>query len=122
MRLRPSHEKWMDNSFKNIALLMAASVAALLISILLVVFLESRQALNEYGINFLITSEWDPINNRYGAFTAIYGTIVSSLAALAIAIPLGLGTAIFLTEDFFPRKFRFAIGIMVESIGHYELL
>ncbi len=117
LKLRPSYEKWMDKGFKNITTVMAATVAAVLITILVVVFFESREAINQYGINFIVTSDWDPINNKYGAFTAIYGTIVSSLAALIIAIPLGLGTAIFITEDFFPEKIRFVIGLMVELLA-----
>ena len=54
------------------------------------------------------------IRDRYGAFTAIYGTLVTSFLSLLITIPLGVGTAIFITEDFVPKVFREIIGSFVE--------
>ena len=55
LRVRPAYEKWMDISFKNIALVMACALAAILFYILIVVFLESREAIYKYGIDFLFT-------------------------------------------------------------------
>ncbi len=117
LRLRSSSDKWIDSGFKNLSVAMAATVAIVLFSILLVVFLESKASIQNYGLNFLITSEWDPINNRYGAFTAIYGTVVTSLVSLLIAIPLGIGTAILLTEQILPRQITEIIGLMVELLA-----
>ena len=117
LRLRSSSDKWIDSGFKNISVAMAATVAIVLFSILLVVFLESKASIQNYGLNFLITSEWDPINNRYGAFTAIYGTVITSLVSLLIAIPLGIGTAILLTEQILPRQITEIIGLMVELLA-----
>jgi phosphate transport system permease protein len=57
------------------------------------------------------------VNERYGAFTAIYGTLVSSLLALLLAVPLGIGTAIFITEDLLPSRLREFIGMMVELLA-----
>jgi phosphate transport system permease protein len=70
-----------------------------------------------FGLNFLTTSSWDPVNGTYGAFTAIYGTLVSSLLSLLIAVPLGVGTAIFITENLIPKVLRDAIGLMVELLA-----
>jgi len=117
LRLRSSSDKWIDSGFKNLSVAMAATVAIVLFSILLVVFLESKASIQNYGLNFLITSEWDPINNRYGAFTAIYGTVITSLVSLLIAIPLGIGTAILLTEQILPRQITETIGLMVELLA-----
>jgi len=117
LRLRSSSDKWIDSGFKNISVAMAATVAIVLFSILLVVFLQSKASIQNYGLNFLITSEWDPINNRYGAFTAIYGTVITSLVSLLIAIPLGIGTAILLTEQILPRQITEIIGLMVELLA-----
>ena len=117
LRLRSSSDKWIDSGFKNLSVAMAATVAIVLFSILLVVFLESKASIQNYGLNFLITSEWDPINNRYGAFTAIYGTVITSLVSLLIAIPLGIGTAILLTEQVLPRQITEIIGLMVELLA-----
>ena len=117
LRLRSSSDKWIDSGFKNLSVAMAATVAIVLFSILLVVFLQSKASIQNYGLNFLITSEWDPINNRYGAFTAIYGTVITSLVSLLIAIPLGIGTAILLTEQILPRQITEIIGLMVELLA-----
>ncbi len=96
---------------------MASMVAVLLFSILLVVFFESTEAMGRYGLKFLITSEWNPVTDEYGAFTAIYGTITTSLISLIIAVPLGVGTAIFITENIIPRNIRNLIGLMVELLA-----
>ena len=70
-----------------------------------------------FGLSFLTISSWDPVNEQYGAFTAIYGTLVTSILSLSIAIPLGVGTAIFITEDLIPSSVREAIGLMVELLA-----
>ncbi len=96
---------------------MAIILALLLISIFVVVYLESRESIDRYGFNFLITSEWDPVNSKYGAFTAIYGTLITSIIALLAAIPLGVGTAILLTENILPKQFSEVIGLMIELLA-----
>ena len=96
---------------------MASMVAIVLISILTVVFWESTESMGKYGLKFLVTSNWNPVTNDYGAFTAIYGTLVTSFASLIIAIPLGVGTAIFITENIIPKQIRNVIGLMVELLA-----
>ncbi|MAR52060.1 MAG: phosphate ABC transporter permease subunit PstC [Propionibacteriaceae bacterium] len=117
LRSRPPSEKFVDICFKNLVLIMASMVAIVLISILLVVFWGSLDSMGRYGLNFLITSNWNPVEDQYGAFTAIYGTLVTSLLALLIAVPLGVGTAIFITENIIPEKARNVIGLMVELLA-----
>ena len=92
-------------------------VAVVLLGILLVVLQGSREAMASFGLSFLSTSAWDPVNGDYGAFIAIYGTLVSSLLSLVIAVPLGVGTAIFITEDLIPRRLRDLIGLLVELLA-----
>jgi phosphate transport system permease protein len=58
----------------------------------------SLLALRKFGWKFLISSEWDPVNEQFGALPFIFGTLVSSLIALTIAAPLSIATAVFLTE------------------------
>ena len=70
-----------------------------------------------YGWQFLITSNWNPVDDEYGAGAAIYGTLVTSLLSLLIAVPLGIGTAIFITENIIPQKIRNFIGLMVELLA-----
>jgi phosphate transport system permease protein len=70
-----------------------------------------------YGWEFLITSNWNPGDDEYGAGAAIYGTLVTSVLSLFIAVPLGIGTAIFITENIIPKKLRDFIGLMVELLA-----
>lgn len=59
---------------------------------------ESAGTWRQFGLSFLWTSDWDPVEEVFGALPFLYGTAVSSLIALAIAVPLGVGAAVFLTE------------------------
>ncbi len=83
----------------------AAAAAILLITGLLVFELYTHSAASraKFGWQFLFTSTWDPVADRYGALPFIYGTVVTSALALFIGIPLGVGAAIFLAELAPPR-------------------
>ena len=117
LRHRPPSEKLVDTGFNQAAVLMASTVAIVLFAILIIVFSGSLESMKLYGWRFLVTSSWNPVDDEYGAFTAIYGTIVTSLVSLAIAVPLGVGTAIFITESFIPKRARELIGLMVELLA-----
>src|SRR6202008_341674 len=87
-----------DKAFECLTLVMALAVVVL-------VFLDGWQlargsslAIRRFGFHFLATSTWDPVAEQFGALPFIYGTIVSSLIALIIAVPLSISTAIYLTE------------------------
>ena len=67
--------------------------------------------------DFYLGSSWNPVKEEYGALPMIYGTIVSSAIALLIAVPLGVGTAIFLSEDFLPLPIRTALVFLVELLA-----
>ncbi len=96
---------------------MASMVAITLLGIFTVVFWGSLESIGRYGLAFLTTSEWNPVTDKYGAFTAIYGTLVTSFASLIIAMPLGVGTAILLTEDILDERIKQLIGLMVELLA-----
>ena len=117
LRRRPPSEKLIDLGFRQLTLVLASFVAIVLLGIFLTVFQGAREAISSFGLSFLTTSSWDPVNEEYGAFIAIYGTLVTSILSLAIAIPLGVGTAIFITEDLIPSFLREAIGLMVELLA-----
>lgn len=76
----------------------------------------SRLAIDQFGWRFLTTSTWDPVAEQFGALPLIYGTLVSSLLALLIAVPLSLGVAIFLTE-FAPPLLRRPVAFVVELLA-----
>ena len=73
-------------------------------------------ALSAFGFSFLATESWNPATEKFGALAPIYGTIVTSLIAMLIAVPIGIGIAVFLTE-LCPRPLRRPIGIAVELLA-----
>ncbi len=87
-----------DRLFKGLAWLMAVSVFVLILLIGYELAHGSNLALRKFGWHFLISSDWDPVNEQFGALPFIFGTLVSSLIALLIAVPLSIATAVFLTE------------------------
>jgi phosphate transport system permease protein len=117
LRRRPASEKLFDQGFHYLTLALASFVGILLVAIVLTVFQGAREAITTFGARFITTSAWDPVNNEYGAFVAIYGTLVTAFLSLVIAVPLGVGTAIFITEDLVPSQLRNAIGLMVELLA-----
>ena len=84
---------------------LTAGVAILLITALVLYELIAQSSLSrhKFGWSFLFSSTWDPVTGEFGALPFIYGTVVTSILALLIAIPLGLGAAIFLAEMAPPR-------------------
>jgi len=74
------------------------SVLVILALIVYELVLNSRLSWNAFGLKFFSGQDWDPVQDHYGALPFIYGTLVSSLLALLIAVPLAVGTAVFLTE------------------------
>jgi phosphate transport system permease protein len=75
-----------------------------------------RLAFQTFGWSFVTSSEWDAVNNKFGALVPIYGTLVTSAIALIIAVPVSIGIALFLTE-IAPRWSRAPIGIAVELLA-----
>ena len=78
-RRRPPWELLIDRGFQRLAIALASVVGLVLAGILLTVLGGAGEAISRFGLEFLTTSDWDPIGEHYGAFTAIYGTVVSSL-------------------------------------------
>jgi phosphate transport system permease protein len=87
-----------DRAFKWLTLFMALVVFALIILIGYELTQGSRLALQKFGWHFLVSSDWDPVNDVFGALPFIFGTLVSSAIALIIAVPISIATAVYLTE------------------------
>ena len=87
-----------DRAFKWLTLLMALSVFALIVLIGYELTDGSRLALHKFGWRFLIGTDWDPVNEVFGALPFIFGTVVSSAIGLIIAVPISIATAVYLTE------------------------
>ena len=73
-------------------------------------------ALSKFGLGFLYTEAWRPIHEQFGALAPIYGTLVTSVLAMLVALPVGIGIAIFLTE-LCPRPLRRPLGIAIELLA-----
>ncbi|MEM8830291.1 MAG: phosphate ABC transporter permease subunit PstC [Cyanobacteria bacterium P01_G01_bin.19] len=114
---RPGVERALDNSFYWISKILAFAIAGVLVWITIQVGLKAMPAIQEFGLGFLATSSWNPVNSQYGVWPAIYGTLVSSFIALAISVPIGLGVAIFLSEDYLPSAFQRVIVFLVELLA-----
>ncbi|WP_036482030.1 phosphate ABC transporter permease subunit PstC [Myxosarcina sp. GI1] len=113
----PMMERSLDSTFYRAAQIFALAVAGILIWITIQVFLQAMPAISEFGWRFLFSSSWNPVNQQYGVWPAIYGTIVSSAIALLISVPIGLGVAIFLSEDYLSPKFQRVIVFLVELLA-----
>ncbi|MDJ0844891.1 phosphate ABC transporter permease subunit PstC [Crocosphaera sp.] len=116
---RSATEKTIDNGFIGLTLAFALGIGLILLSIAFIITWRAWPAIQEYGISFLFNSSWNPVKGRedYGALPVIYGTLISSLIALVIAVPLGIGTAIFLSENFIPLKLRTPLVFLVELLA-----
>jgi len=106
---------WGDVIFRTAVTVAAAAVPVLLAFLVYELWLGSRLAIGRFGLGFATTSTWDPVAEQFGAMPLIFGTLLSSLLALVIAVPLSLGVAVYLTE-FAPLKVRqpisFVIGLL----------
>lgn len=105
-----------DFFFHKITLLFAASVLLVLVGIIISLAIGAAPAFREFGLGFITTNEWDPINDQFGALIAITGTLVTSLIALAVAFPISFGIALFLTE-ICPAWLRRPMGMAVELLA-----
>ncbi len=117
LQSRPAIEKYLDVSFFWAAKIFALSVAGVLIWITIQVAIAAAPAMSEFGLGFLFTSSWNPVTKEYGVLPAVYGTIVSSFIALLISVPIGLGVAIFLSEDYLSPKIQRIIVFLVELLA-----
>jgi phosphate transport system permease protein len=90
--------EWADKVFSRVMLLCGLSVLAIVGLIIFELLTKSSLSWHAFGWKFFVQSDWDPVNDQYGALPFVYGTIISSLLALALAVPLAIGVAVFITE------------------------
>jgi phosphate transport system permease protein len=105
-----------DFIFHKSTLFFAMTVLFALIGIIISLIINAWPALREFGLGFFFTIEWDIINGQFGGLIAIFGTVVSALIALLIAVPLSFGVAVFLTETC-PMRLRRPLGTAVELLA-----
>ncbi len=107
---------WGDPVFHGITRLSAMIVAGLLFAILLVLIWGSRLAFHKFGLHFLTSTEWNPVTEQFGALPAIYGTLVTSLLAMLLGVPVSFGIAVFITQ-LAPRWLKQPLGVAIELLA-----
>jgi len=105
-----------DFGFRLLTRTAALAVLIILGAVILSLIQGSLPALQAFGLNFLIEERWNPVTERFGALAPIYGTLVTSLIAMLIAVPVGILIAVFLTE-LCPKWLRRPIGIAIELLA-----
>ena len=105
-----------DFFFHKITMAFSLIVLFVLLGIIVSLAIGAWPVFHAFGPSFLTSIEWDPVNDQYGALTAIAGTLVTSFIALAIAFPISFGIALFLTE-ICPSKLRQPLGTAVELLA-----
>jgi len=105
-----------DRLFSGAVLACALSLMAIVVLIVIELISQSRLSLHSFGWHFFVGSNWDPVSGDFGALPFIYGTLVSSLVALVIAIPLAVGVAVFNTE-MCPKPLRGTLSFLTELLA-----
>jgi len=96
--LRHARDVRGDRLFHRLATAAAMLVLAALAGAALSMLWGGREAFGTFGVGFLTSTDWDPVTHRFGALVPIYGTLVTALIAMLIAVPVSFGIALFLTE------------------------
>jgi phosphate transport system permease protein len=105
-----------DALVRNLTFAAALLVLAILLGVFLSLMIGSVPAFTAFGLDFLTTQSWNPVTEKFGALAPIYGTVVTSLIAMGIAVPVGIGIAIFITE-LCPAVLRKPIAIAIELLA-----
>ena len=114
--LRTSSGEVSDRVFQYAMTACGLAVLGVLILIVYELMLRSSLSWHAFGFKFFASQEWDPVNEQFGARPFIYGTLVSSLLALIIAVPLAVGVAVFTTE-MCPKALRGPLSFFVELLA-----
>lgn len=113
---RLSRQKRLDGAFVWTTKLSALLVLLTLGGIMLSLVFGAIPSIREFGLNFYTSSNWDPVAGQFGALAPIYGTIVTSIIAVVIAVPVSFGIAVFLTE-LCPNFLKKPLGIAIELLA-----
>jgi len=113
-RLKRQH--LLDVAFRNTTRFFAFLVLAILAGIVVSLLIGSLPAINAFGFKFLVSPEWNPVTEQFGALVPIIGTLATSMIALLIGIPASFGIALFITE-MSPRWLKRPLGIAVELLA-----
>jgi len=113
-RVQPA--RWMDFAFEWLTRIFALVVFSLLAAIMISLIIGSQPTLAKFGLGFLFSTEWDPVKEDFGALVPIYGTLMTSLIAMLIGVPVSFGIALFLTE-LSPAWLKRPLGTAIELLA-----
>jgi phosphate transport system permease protein len=114
--LRASTGEVGDRVFRSAITACGLAVLGVLALIVFELVVGSRLSWHAFGLKFFASSDWDPVNEHFGALPFVYGTLLSSLIALIIAVPLSIGVAVFTTE-MCPKQLRGPLSFFVELLA-----
>ena len=106
---------WADRVFSLLTHGAAWLTLLLLAGIIVSLLFGAAPAIQQFGLGFLWSSEWDPVQEKFGGLVMIYGTLMTSFIALLIAVPVSFGIALFLTE-LSPGWLKRPLGIAIELL------
>jgi phosphate transport system permease protein len=113
---RAARQRSGERYFRTATLVAALLVLALLGGVAVALLQGAWPALAHFKLDFLTREIWNPVTEQFGALAPIYGTLVTSLLAMLVAVPIGFGVAIFLTE-LCPRRLRRPVGVAIELLA-----
>jgi phosphate transport system permease protein len=105
-----------DKRFHGLTFLASMLIVILFAGMMIALTIGAMLSIKAFGFKFLTSQAWNPVTENFGALAAVYGTLVTSLMAMLLAVPVGIGIAIFLTE-ICPRTLRRPIGIAIELLA-----
>ena len=105
-----------DARFRIVTWSASLIVIAIFAGVLASLGIGAMPAIKAFGLPFVTTEAWNPVTEKFGALASVYGTVVTSFIAMLVAVPVGIGIAIFLTE-ICPRPLRRPIGIAIELLA-----
>ena len=114
---RSDSSRLLDKGFIWVTGAFAIGVGLVLLAIAFRVGTDALPAIQKFGLGFLTTSRWSVNDEIFGALTQIYGTLVTSFMALLIAVPIGIGVALFLSEDYLPPLIKQPIVFLIELLA-----
>ena len=115
-QLRVRAQRPGDFLFRGLTMLFVSVVIVVVLGIAWILVSQSWPTIHTFGLSFLVNSAFDPVHNVFGVGAAIFGTLITSAFALAIATPIGVGAAIFLT-DFCPRRVRAPLAFLIDALA-----
>lgn len=111
-----AQSRWGDAAFKGGTVLAAGSVLLILAMLVVLLIHDSRESLVRYGLSFATTSTWDNVKEQFGALPYIYGTLVTSLVGLVLAVPIAVGAALYVAE-YAPLWVRSPVSFTIEMLA-----